>query len=190
MDPTEVDDESESDSTFPRRVGAYVLDVAICASFVLASQQLIRILVFAGAEPSFAQDGLAVECFVLATVSLPVWIYFIWFEASARHATPGKRVFSLEVASMEDEPITLRRIIVRTLVKLLPWELTHIALLFPTPLWLDPNAALVRPLFMLSTFLVGSWLVTAMIHPKNQGVHDILVRTIVRRRGALPTSNP
>ena len=190
MDPTEADDESESDSTFPRRVGAYLLDVAICAAFVMGSQFLIRKFVFGGAEPSFAQDGLAVEGFVLATVSLPVWLYFIVFEAGARHATPGKRIFSLEVASLEDEPITLWRIIVRTLVKLLPWELTHVALLFPTPLWVDPNAALVRPLFMLSTFLVGSWLVTAMIHPKQQGVHDVMVRTIVRRRGALPTSNP
>lgn len=189
METIEDDEPSASDSTFPRRVGAYLLDVAICATFVAASQFLIRKFVFGDAEPSFAQDGIAVESFVLATVSLPVWLYFIAFEASSRRATPGKQAFGLEVSSLEEDPLTLSRIIVRNLVKLLPWELTHVALLVPTPLWTDPNAALMRPLFMLSTFLVGSWLVTAMIHPKHQGVHDLLVRTIVQRRGALPITN-
>ncbi len=59
---------------------------------------------------------------------LPVGLYLYASEASARQATIGKRVMGLRVVSADDLGRPSRsRIIIRTVVKLLPWEVAHFA---------------------------------------------------------------
>jgi uncharacterized RDD family membrane protein YckC len=164
-----------------RRVLAYVLDVAVLAAAVMAVQHGAR-LAF-GWPPEDWLAGARFYWFVsLPTVSVPVWLYFALFESGRAQATPMKRLLGMQVTDGAGHRIGFGRALLRTAIKLLPWELVHGALFLPVPFWNDPDQALMRPVFTLAVFLMGSWLVTLLLTPKTQGVHDLVAGTLVVRR--------
>jgi uncharacterized RDD family membrane protein YckC len=59
------------------------------------------------------------------TLTLPVLLYFALFEASPWRATPGKRLLSLEVATLRGERASLPKTLPRAAGKFAPWELSH-----------------------------------------------------------------
>lgn len=163
----------------PLRLLAYAIDVALLAAALGLVQLAIRAAVFGGATPAWVHVGWKLELFVLATISLPAWIYFACCDASASGATLGKRALKLRVARLDGGRLDGVSALLRTAFKLLPWELTHVGLFFPTPVFVDAQATLQRPMFMASTLVVGSWLAMAMLMPRNQGVHDLIARSVV-----------
>lgn len=60
-------------------------------------------------------------------VTLPVAAYLAISEASAAKATFGKRIMRIQVVSNNGRRLTARASLIRTLVKLIPWELGHSA---------------------------------------------------------------
>lgn len=72
------------------------------------------------------QTGPEVWHVILLTFSAPAWLYFIVSDCSTGGATLGKRVCKLRVAGKANERISPGRAVVRTAIKLLPWELTHL----------------------------------------------------------------
>lgn len=72
------------------------------------------------------QAGPEIWYIILLTFSGPAWLYFIVSDRSTRGATLGKRVFKLRVSGTTEERVSLGRAVVRTVIKLLPWELTHL----------------------------------------------------------------
>src|SRR5690606_7119092 len=63
------------------------------------------------------------------TVSFPLWTYFIFTEKSEKQATLGKRLMSLKVQSGIGARISSKESLLRTAIKLLPWEIAHLGLL-------------------------------------------------------------
>lgn len=169
----------------PRRALAYVLDVALLAAVLNSVHFGWLHLVSGGEAPAFLDRGWKLELFVFATFSIPVWLYFALLESGARQATLGKRALQLAVTDESGTPIGFKKALLRTAVKLVPWEATHLAILLPTPVWEAGGAALSRPGFVLSTLLVGSWLATVMLTPKRQGVHDLAAGTLVLQRAPI-----
>ncbi|MFH0945998.1 MAG: RDD family protein, partial [Planctomycetota bacterium] len=94
-------------------------------------------------------------------------------------ATLGKRWLGIEVTDIDLQRIRWPMALVRTIVKLIPWEIAHASALLPTPVYDGAKDAAARPGFMVSTMLVGAWLVTVMLTPKSQGVHDLIANTVV-----------
>ena len=76
----------------------------------------------------FAQP-YQVYLWVLFTVSLPIWLYFILQEMSPRQSTIGKRFMHLKVMDNNNARISKEKSIARTFVKLLPWEIAHAGLI-------------------------------------------------------------
>lgn len=157
-----------------RRAAAYLLDVALLAGAVLFIQSALRVL-GAGLPPTAL--GWQVEAWVLATVSLPVWLYFIAWEHS-RGATLGKRLLSLRVANARGGRLSLGQAALRTILKLLPWELTHLTLLLPSPMWSDPNPGFRFGLVAVYA-LLGLYLAVAALTPRRQAVHDLAAGSVV-----------
>jgi uncharacterized RDD family membrane protein YckC len=155
---------------------AYVLDGGLLAAGVVASQVGLRALL--GARWPALRTGPQIEGWVLLTVSLPVWAYFSLFESSARGATPAKRLLGLRVATTTGERPGWRRALVRTAIKLLPWELTHATLLLPTPMWGAAEAEMRAGLWGVYA-LLGLYLVCTALTPRRQGPHDLIAGTEV-----------
>lgn len=84
----------------------------------------IRPLLPAQAEP-LPPALTDVVAFTLSV--LPVGVYLSVTEGGARHATWGKRWTRLRVVTAAGGPPGLGRAVIRNAVKLLPWELAHLA---------------------------------------------------------------
>lgn len=169
-----------------RRVAAYSIDVLLLAVLLVGGLHfgLIRTL---GLQPDLKPPSFQLWLWVLATMSLPTWLYFFLCETSAPQATLGKRLLGLVVTDMDGHRARWTRVLGRTWIKLLPWELIHVSLnLLPTG-GLDEHGMPIPSRIQLigytvSMFLVGSWLVTLLLTPRAQSVHDVMMRTLVLKR--------
>lgn len=111
------------------------------------------------------------------SLTLPVVLYYILFEASARHATPGKRVMKIEVTA---NSLRTSQIILRNIMKFLPWEFAHAGILWinyiqtpETPLWIW--FLLITPQVMVVAYMMS------MIATKGSGsLYDKMAGTRVR----------
>jgi len=159
-----------------RRGAAYALDCAGLAAAVQGTQWVLAAAT-RGVLPR-SVTGPQIETWVLLSVSLPVWLYFIVMEPSAGQATVGKRLLGLRVARAGGGRIGLGQAVARTALKLLPWELAHVTLLLPTPIWSDPVAN-VRPGLWVAYGLLAASLAAAVLTPRRQTLPDLAAGTVV-----------
>jgi len=168
-----------------RRALAYLLDCALLAGLVVTTQLGLRLVLGSG-FPALA-TGLQIEAWVLLTVSLPIWFYFAGFESSVWQATPAKRLLGLRVTTLSGQRQSRGRALLRTVVKLLPWELTHLTLLLPTPLW-DAATPELRPGLWIVYGLLAAYLLCAAFTSHRQAPHDLMAGTLVVPGDTSPSS--
>jgi uncharacterized RDD family membrane protein YckC len=117
---------------------------------------------------------------LLGTVTIPVYLYFILSEYSKKHATIGKRLFKLKVTSDKGN-VTLRQSFIRNFVKvIIPWEATHIALLFPTPILADPTNSEFRLTLFAPYVIFAIYAIYLLATKGRKTLHDALARTNVQ----------
>jgi uncharacterized RDD family membrane protein YckC len=97
---------------FVKRLLAYWLDFVLLASLLVGLQWLLY-----AASSGFPFDklekGYQIELWVLLSMSLPVWCYFIYYER--RHGyTPGKRLLKLKVTNNKGRNLSFSQALVRT----------------------------------------------------------------------------
>lgn len=160
-----------------RRICAYLVDYGLLFG-VLIALQLLLYRVGRGFPYDWLETGMQIELWVWSSISFPAWLYFALSESSPRQATFGKRLLGLQVTNLQGGRIGFGRALLRTVIKLLPWELTHLSLMLPVPLWWDPQPTL-RPGIVAVYALIGVYLVTLFLNPRRQSVHDLVARTVV-----------
>ncbi|MEQ8767115.1 MAG: RDD family protein [Planctomycetota bacterium] len=159
---------------------AYLLDCTI-AFAVFAVVQLFALLPLResiGITDAWFHSGWNTELYTLLTISLPVWMYFALFE-SWRGATPGKRLSRIRVLDVwSGEGIGFGRALLRTLVKLLPWELAHLGNNLPEPMWYAEDPGL-RVAFALSGLMLAVLIGSVLLSKSRRGLHDLAARSLV-----------
>lgn len=159
------------------RLTAFFFDYFLLFGALVLPQAALVALT-AGFPFNRLRNGWQIESWVLLSVSLPTWLYFTISESSRHRATLGKRVFGLQVANVTGEGVSLRQALIRTAFKLLPWEVTHLSLLLPEPMWSDPEPGF-RPGLLIAYLLMGLYLVVAWRKPQRRAPHDLVAGTIV-----------
>lgn len=159
-----------------KRLAAYITDFLILA-VVLSGLQMLITLVTGGWPFDQFRTGLQIELWVLCTMSLPVWAYFIVYEFR-RQQTVGKRLFRLRVVRNDGDRITLWQSFLRTFIKLLPWELTHLIVLVPVPWW-EPGAE-PNHLIYIPNALILIYIICLFLTAGRKGPHDIVAGTEVK----------
>ena len=165
---------------FVKRLLAYWLDFVLLASLLVGLQWLLY-----AASSGFPFDrlekGYQIELWVLLSMSLPVWCYFIYFERRHGH-TPGKRLLKLKVTNNKGRNLSFSQALVRTGIRLLPWELTHLFILVPEPWWnvAEPKYPY---LIYIPNALMVLYIVILMISGGKRGIHDIAANTAVKSCG-------
>ena len=165
----------------PIRSIAYLVDCAIAFAFFALTQLLVfRPLREAlGLDEQWFRSGINTELYTLLTVSLPIWLYFAICEQSRWQATVGKRLMKVKVSSATSQkPIRFSVSLLRTVVKLLPWEIAHLSNNLPEPLWYSAQPGF-RLGFALVGVLMGLYMAMVTLTKKRQGLHDLLTRTVV-----------
>ncbi len=121
-----------------KRFLAYSIDFVLLVSFVMTTQWGLYFLTGFPSD-TYLKTGLQIYSWVVFAISLPIYAYFIILEKE-KGQTLGKKLFKLTVTDIKkNKPITWSQAFIRTCIKIaIPWELTHIAMLFPTPILFLP----------------------------------------------------
>jgi uncharacterized RDD family membrane protein YckC len=85
---------------FLERTIAYFIDCIIAFAVVMLIIQwavLSHVREFVGITDAWFQNSINMQLYVLITISIPVWIYFAYFDSVKSKGTFGKRVFKLGV---------------------------------------------------------------------------------------------
>ena len=159
------------------RFAAYFLDgilLSILASLPPAILGLYDYSTAFPPEPMPRATYLGVSIFTLAVQAA----YFLWFWTGGRRATPGQRVFGIQVGNAFDgEPLTMAQAITRWLA--MGWWLSLLPLL--------PFFAVAVASFAIQAVWIVIVGISMIFSPTKQGIHDRIARSaLVRPAG--PTS--
>lgn len=164
-----------------KRTIAYFIDCIICYSVIILVLQwaiMSNLRTHFGTTNEWFKNSLNLELYVLLSISLPVWTYFIYFDSVKANGTFGKRVMKLMVLNYQNSKIRIRQSFLRTFLKLLPWEIAHAGVIFPTPLYFAKDAD-VRFLTIIGIFLFIIYFISIIGSTKRQSLYDKLLKTMV-----------
>ena len=159
-----------------KRLFAYWLDFVILAVCLTTPQWIIYDLT-SGFPFSKSNTGIEIELWVIFTISIPVWSYFILCELT-KQQTIGKRILKLVVTNEAGSKINIKQAFIRTFLRLLPWEITHIIILIPEPWWnmKEPKYSF----FLYIPNLIMLLYIVVLIKNKGvKGLHDYISNTRV-----------
>jgi uncharacterized RDD family membrane protein YckC len=162
---------------------AYLLDCAIVFGLFAALQLLVfsPLRSMIGIDEEWFHSGVQTQIYTLTTISLPVWLYFALTESSPWQATVGKKMLGLRVVDSDrGERIRLGRALIRTFVKLLPWEIAHLSNNLPVPVWYAEDPGF-RIGFAVSGVLMVVYMAMVAFGPRRQGPHDLVTGAVVLR---------
>jgi uncharacterized RDD family membrane protein YckC len=114
-----------------------------------------------------------------AVLTVPVTLWFAWWEAAPRGATPGKRLLGLRVSRLDGGGVSRSGSLLRSTVKIaLPWELAH-AGVWNSLVWRGPDAPVNALLFVAANGLLVLYLAMLLLGA-HRPPYDRLAGTIVR----------
>ena len=178
---------------FVRRAAAFALDLVIVTAAVILLLQLVLDPLRDALGPGWMRVGWFYVGYTLLTVSLPVWLYFTGYESSDAQATPAKRWLGIGLTSTRAGRISFGRAFLRTIARVLPFEVAHVVTVVPANPFVDPlSGTLTLPALdslgpsvlaglLVSVLLLGALLFSVMLHPDGRGLHDLLAGTFVVR---------
>ena len=156
-----------------RRLTAYAADGSLLA--VVLIPLAVAIQGVAGYRPT---TGVGVWVASVVLISLPSWTYFVVSDRSASGATLGKRLLRLRVRMAGEASVSLVRALVRTAIKLTPWELTHLALFAMAPALGAVGGTQLAVLWLVYALFALS-LGVALRTDGRRSVHDLVAGTTV-----------
>ncbi|MEM1096060.1 MAG: RDD family protein [Bacteroidota bacterium] len=158
-----------------RRIGAYLLDVAVL--FVVLAPLGYGVQVALGIDAA-AATARSVYITLILNFSIPAWLYFALSDRSSRGATVGKRLLGLRTQAKAGRHLGFSRALGRTAIKMVPWEVTHAsAFLFVPALgeFAAGNMVGIGFAYVLSfVYLFVAWRTDG-----RQSVHDLATKTHV-----------
>lgn len=178
IQPTQINAQRQ---LFIRRATAYFVDMTLLTIAIQATQWSLFALTDGFLSNRLGNNGWLIYGWILLTVSLPIWLYFVLFERSQQRATPGKRLLGLQVVADDNSQATLGQLWSRTLLKLVPWEIFHLTFMLPIPIMNDPSAAF-RPGFLIGFVVLVLYLLVLVRTPAQQSIHDLVAKTRVVQR--------
>jgi uncharacterized RDD family membrane protein YckC len=166
------------------RTLAFLLDYILIAAYIGV---LVVVSISLGLGPlktvflKLFADPNSSEITAFLLLVLPILLYFALFECSPWQVTWGKRKMGLLVTTTDGKRLTLPRSLLLSLLKFVPWELTH-ACLWRIPGW--PLAPKVFPPLIviglaLVWVIVGVYMLSLLISKTHRTLYDLLGRTRV-----------
>lgn len=162
------------------RIKASLLDYLVIVAWLLVLTGLSLVILPTLPPLAGPQDPYLTDLIVFAMTVFPVWLYLTLTEASRAAATVGKRVVGLRVIIRDAARAGTARIAARNAVKLVPWQLAHIAVA-RFMLGVQFEAGLVC--YGASLVLAAATIVIAIRDPERRALHDLLAGTRVVAAG-------
>lgn len=125
---------------------------------------------------------LGTQLIGFVTLTLPILLYFFITESSQRHASLGKRAVGIRVSNITNKTVTRSQILVRTLVKFLPWEFAH-TFVHQVVYYSQNNGT--PPAWVMVGLIIANllpWIYVGFIvfRKDHRAPHDLIAKTLVR----------
>ncbi len=171
-------------TAFRLRTLAFLLDYIFIALYIVVLIIVSTSLGFGPLRAVFLKvfaDPNSSEIAAFLLLVFPILLYFALFECSSWQATWGKRKMGLLVTTTHGKRLSLVRSLLRSLLKFVPWELTH-ACLWRIPGW--PLAPRVFPPIIvvglvLVWVIVGVYVLSLFMSKTHQTLYDLIAGTYV-----------
>ncbi len=165
------------------RLAAFVFDYILISLYIVVLS-VFSVLLLTGplsqVNPAFLENPLFRDFLAFVTLVMPVMLYFALWESSPSQATWGKRRMGLKVVNTDGYRLSLPRALVRAVIKLAPWQLSH-TLLFQIEGW--PSASAASPLittgFVLVWILIVFYFISVPTSKRHQSPYDRLAGSLV-----------
>jgi|SRR5215207_4239167 len=175
------DDQSKIYAGFWQRVKAFALDYIIIL-FYLAALILLFLLInsLSGVTEWLFSNRIRAQLTGFFLITLPVTLYFTLGESSVQQATWGKKRMGLMVTDPNGARINFWRSLARTVLKFIPWELSH-TLIWQLNFSPQLNSALMNYGFILVYALIGINIASLLMTEKRQTLYDLLAKTYLTK---------
>jgi uncharacterized RDD family membrane protein YckC len=162
-----------------KRAAAFALDYLIILGYLLGvvALSLLANTLF-GANQWLFTDRVRAQVVAFLLVTLPVTLYFAILESSQKQATWGKGQLKLKVTDRAGNRISFGRSLGRTLLKFVPWELSH-TLIWQIYLSLQMESVWINSGFGLVYLLIGLNILSLVVMRTKQTLYDLLTGTYV-----------
>ena len=166
-----------------KRIAAFLIDTVLVFVMTLPLDLLVQ-----RALPNPQQTAFEELISSVIGVYIVAWLYFGLSDHSAVGATPGKRLLRLRVTAEGHGVVSLPRALARTVLKLLPFELSHI-------FWLALEGVVGRDVqnagLIAANLLLVVYLAVLLLFRGRRSVHDLVVETqVVPAHGKKPSAKP
>lgn len=161
-----------------KRLVAFLFDYLLVLGYVVVLGGVNYGLILSGRGldrlfPSSASPAVK-DAIAFVTLVLPVGLYFALQESSPRQSTWGKRKAGLRVVNANGGRLTRRQALLRTAVKLLPWQIAHTSIyrVEGWPLAPVQPPPLVIGGFVLVYVLVGIYVLSMLLSKRHRTLYD------------------
>lgn len=166
------------------RVAAFLLDYLVICGYIAALAVVSSVLLRGPLQPyapMIFATPIRRDLVAFTTLILPVLLYFTIGESSAQAGTWGKRRRGLRVTDRQGRRISAGCALVRSIGKLLPWQIAHTSL-FHIPGWPfaaeNPSPPVIAG-FVVVYVLIGANIASMFVGPRRQTLYDRIAATIV-----------
>lgn len=160
-----------------KRILAWIFDWLIIAGYACVVFGLMWTLASLDILSLSALHPVKGQVIGFLTLTLPVVLYCIFTEAGSKHATFGKRIMKIEIMG---NPLTIGEIVLRNVIKFLPWEFAHAGVLWinyiktpETPLW-------IWILLIAPQVLIVIYIMSIVATKGSRSLYDMIAGTRVR----------
>lgn len=182
--PPEVQDKIQY-ASFNKRLKAFAFDYCIIIGYIIllagATLAVIKTAGFLGLFLRWPQNPFLADLMAFITLILPVSMYFTLQEGSHKQATWGKKKVGIRVVNASGRPLTRKQALLRSLIKLLPWQLAHTSIFQMggfTFTSIKPSPVATTGLILVY-LLVGIYIVSALVSIKHRTPYDWLTGAYV-----------
>nr|WP_272508931.1 RDD family protein [Psychrobacillus psychrodurans] len=160
------------------RFKAFMLDYLLIFAYLVVLA-IFNILIFPSVQSLFNGSLVLAQFTGFLMVTLPVSLYFIISDSVIGRQTFGKRRMGIKVVNERNETLPILHAILRTILKFLPWELSHY-LVYRLVYLGDGEVP-------LNYYIVGgiiyalmfAYILTALFTKRKRSLYDIVVKTQV-----------
>ena len=165
-------------ASLTKRLKAFTFDYLIICGYIIllaaGTMAIVKISGLLGTPLQWPENPILADLMAFITLVLPVILYFTFQESSPRQSTWGKRKAGIRVVNANGGRLTWLQAFIRSLVKMIPWQIAHTCL-FHIPGWplaVTTISSAVSAGFALMYVLVGLYIASALISKKHRTPYD------------------
>jgi len=160
-----------------KRIFAWIIDWLIIAVYACALFGVMMTLSSMEVVTLGAVHPVKGQVIGFLTLTLPVVLYCIFTEAGSRHATFGKRIMKIEIMG---NPLTTGEIVLRNVIKFLPWEFAHAGILWINYINTPETPRWIWLLLIGPQVLVVIYVMSIVATKGSRSLYDMIAGTRVR----------